>query len=67
VLSISTAVAVRMLADAGIDEKEIPDLFKTFKPSASYEGAAYWNPVDISHAIKCRLMARPPFDGSTAV
>jgi hypothetical protein len=55
-LAISSAVAVRMLADAGIDEKEIPDLFKTFKPSASYEGAAYWNPVDISRAIKCHAV-----------
>lgn len=51
-MGISTALAARMMTDAGMGENAIIAAFSDLRPIATFDGAKYWNPSQVSRAIK---------------
>ena len=50
--AISTAMAVRMMARAGMGENVILDAFANLSPVSTMDGVKYWSPRAVSRAIK---------------
>ena len=41
-----------MMSDAGMGENAIIAAFSDLRPIATFDGAKYWNPSQVSRAIK---------------
>ena len=50
--AISTALAVRMMSNAGMGENAIIAAFASLLPVATMDGGKYWNPAHVAKAIK---------------